>query len=200
MPGKRSERDQEREAWEAVWAEDAAAPKEWPEASQATPGKFKGRSMEGVTIDPDLRIDLDSEDAIMKLDEIHAWVESRRPPSDDPREGDEPPITPEDEAELEAIHARLDRAKEKKKRDWAHDIGGWLMKSFAERAHELVGLYKAGYKKAEVRRIAGTLAEEMSEEFEELMEIRRKDGGTRGSRIPKEDFLQKLLELAEEGR
>lgn len=201
---KGPEKEAERTAWEAVWAEDLATakPPKWPEASQPTGGKVGGKLAEGLAVGKDFSIDLGAEDAIMKLDEIHDWVETLRPPKGPP-DGDEPAVNAEDEAELEEIHARLDRVQErknKKKEDWAHDIGGWLMKTFNERVEELLMMRKNGFKESELRRFAGTLAQEMSEEFEELMEIRRKDGGTRGSRISKEDFLQKLLELIKKDR
>ncbi len=200
---KGPDKEAERAAWEAVWAEDiaAAAPPKWPEASQPAGGASKERPMEGGAGGSNFAIDLGAEDAIMKLDEIHAWVESRRPPSGPP-DGDEPEITPEDEAELEKLHARLDRIQEgkNKKEVWARDIGGWLMKTFNERAQELLMMRGHGFKETELRRLAGNFAKEMSEEFAELMSIRGRNGGARGGKIPKEDFLRKLLELTKRGR
>ncbi|MFA5854219.1 MAG: hypothetical protein WC866_03965 [Patescibacteria group bacterium] len=112
-------------------------------------------SLEGKTITPDLRIDLNAEDAIEKLNQIHAELGSP------PEAGEAETVTEEDEREFEETLAKIDE-----RTAWKHamdaelfDADSLIYRETEEAARELCLLARAGYEKSELERIANSLVD-----------------------------------------
>ena len=122
-----------------------------PELAQSSK---RGRSLEGETLEPDLKIDLSAQDAIGKLDRLYDEIEAGKTPR---KEGRHPEpsrsLTRKDERKLLADFGRSDRAKNSAKKDPLLETAR-LAKAYEDSAHFLYELARAGYDKEDFLRLA----------------------------------------------
>lgn len=118
-------------------------------------------TLQGKTVELDLRIKLDRDDALEQLDHIHRELGSP------PEAGESETVTPEDDRALDALHAELDAQNARTHRDREELFGADSMvyRATEDAALELIRLVAAGFTKAELERIARSLADEIAKKY-----------------------------------
>ena len=152
-----------------------------------------------MSVEPEERIDLSSEDAVERLDRIHDDIAARRPHDPERVSDASEEVTEEDERELEETHAFSDMLRREMEED--HSPAFRLERESASAARDLLAIAAEGkLAPEEVAGIAKRFAARLASEHEAFREACRKEGRPPGAAASERELYERLMRAYDDGR